>query len=248
VNATGIITVSACPTATITDNGMNTYNTVSIGTQCWMKENLRVRRYNDGTEIRFDASGGVLGTTSQTWAGTGREYGAFTIYANDSTGTPSNLTSYGYLYNWYAAKGIYKTGVIVSTDTLNICPSGWHVPSDSDWNKLVIFIDSGTPAADTTITGTQSTTAGGMLKSTLLWASPNTGATNPSVFSALPGGYRESTGRFFRLGTRTFFWSATEYDTTAAWHRVLYNNSGTVDRLNTIITKSFGASVRCLRD
>jgi hypothetical protein len=83
----------SCGTSTITDINNNSYNTVSVGTQCWMKENLRVRKYNDGTEIRFDASGGVLGTTSQSWSGMGLEYGAYTLYAHDSMATPSNLIS-----------------------------------------------------------------------------------------------------------------------------------------------------------
>jgi uncharacterized protein (TIGR02145 family) len=235
VNATGTITVSACPTPTITDIDGNTYNTVSIGIQCWMRENLRVRRYNNGTEIRFDASGTSTGTSSQTWSGTGREYGAHTIYAHDSaTTTPSNLTSYGYLYNWYAAKGIYKTGVIASTDTLNLCPTGWHVPTDTEWTTLT---DS--------LGGTS--LAGGKMKSTSsLWASPNTGADNTSGFTALPGGYRKGDGSFLNIRNYAFFWSASEYDTNFAWTRNLnYNGSNVVRNTN---SKSLGASVRCLRD
>jgi hypothetical protein len=97
--ASAAVTPAAvCPDANITYNSI-TYNTVGIGSQCWMAENLRTRLYNDNTEIRFDTSGGAGGSTSQTWAGTGRNYGAYTIYANDSTANPSNLTSYGYLYN-----------------------------------------------------------------------------------------------------------------------------------------------------
>ena len=248
VNATGSITVSACPTATITDNGMNTYNTVTIGTQCWMKENLRVRKYNDGTEIRFDKSGGTAGDDSgQTWAGGGRKYGAYTIYAHDSTATPSNLASYGYLYNWYAAKGIASTGSITYK---NICPTGWHVPTDSDWNKLIISIHSG---ADTTGTATQSTTAGGKMKSTGnntastgLWTSPNTGADNLSGFSALPGGFRSNPGEFSSIRNTASFWSATEDNSTNAWSRGLSYNNGNVSRISSIF--AVGASVRCLRD
>jgi uncharacterized protein (TIGR02145 family) len=249
VNATGTITVTApsftCGTSTVSDIDNNPYNTVSIGTQCWMKENLRVRRYNNGTEIRFDASGGSGGTTSQTWSGTGREYGAHTIYAHDSaTTTPSNLTSYGYLYNWYAAKGIYKTGVIASTDTLNICPSGWHVSTDSDWNKLVKFIHSG---ADTSRTTTTSTTAGTKLKKNdALWTT-NTG-TDDYLFSALPGGYRSNYGSFNGIRNYAFFWSATEIGASNAWGRTLYGYDGSVYRYDYYYYKSAGASVRCLRD
>ena len=247
-NATGtIITSSACPTTTITYNSY-TYNTVGIGTQCWMAENLRTRKYNDGTDIRFDNSGSVFGDESQTWAGTGLNYGAHTIYAHDSaTTSPSNLTSYGYLYNWYAAKGIYKTGVIASTDTLNICPSGWHVPTDSDWNKLVKFIDSG---ADTSSTSpTQSTTAGNKLKSmgTTYWSSESSGTDNSSGFSALPGGYRNINGSFSSIRNNAVFWSATEIS-SFAWYRTLSSNAGVVNRGYNFFDKSVGASVRCLRD
>jgi uncharacterized protein (TIGR02145 family) len=214
-----------------------------------MKENLRVRRYNDSTEIRFDKSGGTAGDDpGQTWAGGGRKYGAYTIYAHDSTATPSNLASYGYLYNWYAAKGIASTGSITYK---NICPTGWHVPTDSDWNKLIKSIHSG---ADTT-TGTQlqSYTAGGKMKSTGdniagtgLWRSPNTGADNSTGFTALPGGYRSNTGAFTASIQSALFWSATEHSSLIAWSRLLQHNFSAVARV--IFTKSVGGSIRCLRD
>ncbi|GDX47017.1 hypothetical protein LBMAG24_23450 [Bacteroidota bacterium] len=117
---TSVPAFSPCGT-TISDIDGNSYNTVLIGAQCWTKENLRVRRYNNGRSILFDATGGSGGSSS-TWQNL--TIGAHTIYANDSTTTPSNRTKYGYLYNWYAAKGIFTTGNIQSTDTLNICPSG----------------------------------------------------------------------------------------------------------------------------
>lgn len=246
MNATGIITVSACPTATITDNGMNTYNTVSIGTQCWMKENLRVRKYNDGTEIRFDASGGVVGTTSQTWSGMGLVHGAYTLFAHDSMATPSNLTSYGYLYNWYAANGISSSG------NKNICPSGWHVPSNSDWNKLVKFID---PSADTTtasVPHVQSSTAGGKLKSTSnLWntSSPSSPGTDNYGFSALPGASRFVGGSFGNVGYDVFFWSTTEIDVNYARNRHLNKFNNAYEMCGPPLNhKSNGASVRCLKD
>jgi len=242
VNATGTITVSApvCP-ATIAYNSYN-YNTGSIGTQCWMQENLRTRLYNDGTEIRFNNSGGSGGTTSQTWSVL--TYGAHTIYANDSVASPSNLSNYGYLYNWYAAKGIATAG---STTYKNICPTGWHVPTDSEWNKLVKFLDS---VADTSSTSsTQSTIAGGKMKSsgTTYWNSPNTGADNASGFTALPGGFRDSNGSFYSIRINAFFWSATEIVPSAAWSRYLNYASSDVYRYNSF-DKFVGASVRCLRD
>ena len=230
---------SPCGT-TISDIDGNSYNTVLIGAQCWTKENLRVRRYNstnpdlNGRSILFDASGGS-GGSSPTWLNL--TIGAHTIYAHDSTTTtPSNLTKYGYLYNWYAAKGIYTTGDIQSTDTLNICPSGWHVPTDAEWTTL------------TTELGGESV-AGGKMKSigTAYWNSPNTGATNESGFSALPGGYRNLDGSFTNvILVNAVFWSATDFDNTNAWNRYLSKDNDDVNRL--YYNKSVGASVRCLKN
>jgi uncharacterized protein (TIGR02145 family) len=225
VNATGTITVSAPPgcgsVTSVTIEGYS-YPTVSIGTQCWMAENLRVRKYNNGTDIRFDKSGTSTGSVSQTWAGTGLNYGAYTIYAHDSTTTtPSNLTKYGYLYNWYAVKGIFTTGVIASTDTLKICPSGWHVPTDAEWTTLETYLDNEAPTGSV---GSK------MKKDDALWTT-NTG-TNTSGFSALPGGYRNINGSFFFIRFFAFFWSATEFDNLYAWYRSLYSSNGNVLRLN----------------
>jgi uncharacterized protein (TIGR02145 family) len=216
VNATGTITVSApsftCGTSTVPDNEGNTYNTVLIGTQCWTTTNLRVTKYNDGTVIPDEtantAGWGLLATGARS----------------DYTGEASYIATYGYLYNWYAA-----------TDSRNICPTGWHVPTDSDWNKLIRSIDSG---ADTTGTSTQSTTAGGKMKSTGdntagtgLWNSPNTGADNASGFTALPGGFRSSAGSFYNISYYAFFWSAAEDDKgTNAWFRSLNYNGSNVFR------------------
>ena len=223
---------SPCGT-TITDIDGNSYNTVLIGSQCWTKENLRVRRYNNGTAIQFDATGGFSGSSS-TWQNL--TIGAHTIYAHDSTvTTPSNRTKYGYLYNWYAAKGIYTTGDIQSTDTLNICPSGWHVPTDADWTTL------------TTELGGESV-AGGKMKSvgTAYWSSQSAGTHNSSGFSALPGGYRNIAGSFNDIRFGAFVWSATEEDDNFAWIRILSTSNSIVVRNN--YNKSFGASVRCLRN
>jgi len=223
-----------CGTSTITDIDNNTYSTVSIGTQCWTTTNLKVTKYNDGTLIG-DSTNSTWGT-SVIGARTG--YDVSVVSLSDYVGT------FGYLYNWYAVN-----------DARKICPSGWHVPTDGELNKLVIFIDSG---ADTTITvGPQSTTAGTLMKSTttnttvgsgLGWnpASPPSPGTNTSGFSALPGAFRGSDGSFFSIRGTAFFWSATELDNFNAWIRFCYNFNGYVFRTN--YNKSVGASVRCLKD
>jgi uncharacterized protein (TIGR02145 family) len=230
VSATGIITVTPAPCpATITYNS-HAYKAVELGTQCWMAENLRTRKYNDGTDIPFDASGGVGGNGSdQTWSAL--QYGAHTIYRHDSTPTTGNLAKYGYLYNWYAVKGITSG----ETPTKNICPDGWHVPTGSDWNKLVKSLDS---EADTIsgIPKVQSTTAGTILKS-----------TGSGGFSALLGGFRaDNDGAFNSINGGAFYWSATEVP-GGVEYRYLYSGSiGSV--LKTGGSKPVGMSVRCLRD
>jgi uncharacterized protein (TIGR02145 family) len=219
--------------APISDIDGNIYNTVLIGAQCWTKENLRVRRYyNNGRSILFDANGGS-GGTSLTWQNL--TIGAHTIYANDSTTTPSNRTKYGYLYNWYAAKGIYTTGTITSIDTGKICPEGWHVPTDAEWTTL------------TTELGGESV-AGGKMKSigTAYWSSQSAGTDNSSGFSALPGGYRIKDGSFNNLRNSATFWRATEVDANNAWSSRLEHNSNNVSKNS--YEKQYGASIRCLKD
>jgi uncharacterized protein (TIGR02145 family) len=232
----------SCGPSTVSDIDGNIYNTVSIGTQCWTVTNLRVRRYNDSTEIRFNNSGGSGGTTSQTWSVL--NYGAHTIYANDSVASPSNLTTYGYLYNWYAAKGIANAG---STTYKNICPTDWHVPTDGEWTSLIQFIVP-TETISATVIGSQSPTAGGKLKSTstTLWQTPGFPGTDNYGFSALPGGGRNDVGSFSSIRDNAFFWSATEDGSNDAWRRSLSNANSNVSRRD--YSKTSGFSVRCLRD
>ena len=213
-----VIKKVACPPS-ISDIDGNTYNTVQIGTQCWTRENLRVTKYRDGTIIPLDESGGTAGNgTSQTWSS--RTTGAITVYGHSAT----NLATYGYLYNWYAV-----------VDSKGLCPSGWHVPSDSELTTLTNYLGG-------------ESVAGGKMKSTgtTIWNSPNTGATNESGFSALPGGYRDFDGIFLYIRNDAFFWSATEIGSNFAWLRYLNNYSGNVYRYN--FNKQNGFSVRCLRD
>ena len=228
------ITTKVCLTPTISDIDGNVYNTIAIGNQCWTKENLRVTKYSDGTLIPLDNSGGTSGSsTGQTWGS--RTTGARTIYAHSQ----ANLSSYGYLYNWYAAKGIAAPG---SISYKNLCPTGWHVASDGEWTTLITHLGG-------------AGVAGGKLKSTgtTLWFSPNTGATNESEFTGLPGGFRLGGGSFNGIRGFAFFWSATELDANYAWYRNLNKDNGSVGRLiltnlNTFYVKSVGSSVRCLRD
>jgi uncharacterized protein (TIGR02145 family) len=215
-----------CPgTPTVTDVDGNSYNTVLIGTQCWTQSNLKVSKYRNGDNI-------PTGLNNSAWEST--TIGAYAIYNND----PVNNTFYGKLYNHFTV-----------TDSRGLCPTGWHVPTDSEWNRLVKHLDAN---ADTSaVLGTQSTTAGGALKSTATqptpggWNSPNTGATNSSGFSAGPGGLRLSNGVFYDVGTYGYWWSSS-LSGSNAWFRSLNNNNGDVVRSN--FNRTNGFSVRCLRD
>jgi uncharacterized protein (TIGR02145 family) len=234
-NCPGVPCVTApsftCGTSTVPDMDGNSYNTVSIGTQCWLKENLKVTKYNDGILIPIDATAGSGGGPSTIWQNL--TTGAYTIFGNESS-TGTNATNYGFLYNWYAVKGISTVG---STTYKNLCPTGWHVPIDGDLTSL-----------ETQLGG--SSVAGGKLKSTsLLWSSGTPG-TNISGFTGLPGGYRGNLGYFSDDRYSAFFWSATEIDGLNARYRYLdYGSSGVYPNYgppNSL--KSSGYSVRCLRD
>ena len=170
----------------------------------------------------------------QTWGGL--TYGAYTIYGHDSSATTGNLAVYGYLYNWYAVKGIATAG---STTYKNICPTGWHVPTIFEWDTLSNRLGG-------------NSVSGGKLKSTSsLWSSQSSGADNSSGFSAIPGGSRIHNGGFDIIRTYAVLWSATESDINYAWYRFLNYYSDVLYRESNLYPdnkKSLGASVRCLRD
>jgi len=117
------IGINGCNTNRLKDIDGNAYKTVTIGTQIWMKENLKTTRYNDGTAI-------PLVTDYDSWVEMNAP--AFCWYNNDS----ANKEVYGALYNWYAA------------ETRKLCPEGWHVPADSEWTELVYFLDGPQFAGD----------------------------------------------------------------------------------------------------
>jgi uncharacterized protein (TIGR02145 family) len=205
------------PSTPISDIDGNMYNTILIGNQTWIKENLRVSKFQNGDPIPV---------VSENTAWSNLTTGARCWYNNDSTNYEE---SYGNLYNWYAA-----------SDSRGICPTGWHVPSDSEWSILTTYLGG-------------ASVAGGKLKliGTTYWISPNTGATNERGFSALPGGYRNNDSNFFyNIRYNAFFWSTTEYNNNFAWLRILSHNSRSVFRNYSAYgdLKSNGASIRCLKD
>ena len=186
-------------------DGMN-YPIVKIGEQTWMAENLA---YLPSVSPSSDVS-----ETSPFYYVFG--------YEGNNVGevkSSTNYTTYGVLYNWEAAK--YS------------CPSGWHLPSDTEWTTLVDHLGS---------------SAGGKMKETgtTHWAILNMGATNESGFTALPGGSRDGDSGFYNLGYDASFWSSSGDGLSYAWDRNLGNDYDGVDRGN--FYRSYGFSVRCLRN
>ena len=198
-------------TGTVTDIDGNVYKTIKIGDQWWMAENLKVTHYRDGTSIPHV-------TDNNEWAGL--TTGAYCAYDNNE----SNVDTYGYLYNWYAVG-----------DNRNIAPNGWHVPTDEEWQTLVVYLGG-------------YSVAGGKLKEagTEHWNSPNTGATNESGFCALPGGYREwSNGILKGMGAVAYFWLSKENNYSPAWS---VNNMYPEVVYRYDYNKKYGYSVRCVKD
>ena len=199
-------------TNTVTDIDGNVYQTVQIGDQIWMAENLKVTHYRNGDSIPNV-------TDQNEWAGLYVGVGAYCEYGNNH----SNVSTYGRLYNWY-----------VVDDSRGIAPAGWHVPSYDEWQTLVDYLGG-------------AAVAGGKLKEvgTEHWESPNTGATNESGFTALPGGCRDHAGYYNGLGWDTSIWSTTlMYG--GAWILILDCSSATAgfDHFG----KPDGNSIRCIKD
>ena len=193
----------------IRDIDNHKYAIVKIGDQVWMKENLRTTHYNNGNAI-------PLVTDAATWSALTTP--AYTWYEN--TGS-----DYGALYNFH-----------VVSSSHNVCPVGWHVPSEEDWTSLINHLGG---------TGI----AGGSLKESGLahWAHPNIAGTNDSGFTGLPGGYRKSLGTFFFKGQFGFWWSSKENSVSkeAQFYSLLYNDL--LINVNTL-NKNYGLSIRCVKD
>ncbi|MHB8132209.1 MAG: fibrobacter succinogenes major paralogous domain-containing protein, partial [Mobilitalea sp.] len=194
----------------INDIDGNVYNTVTIGTQVWMAENLKTTRYNDGTEIpniTDNAEWKALTTPAYCWY-------------NNNAGTYKS--TYGALYNWYTVD-------VAGNGGKNVCPTGWHIPTDAEWTTLTTYLGGLGVAGD-------------RLKETgtTHWRPTNWYATNESGFTALPGGCRTSYGAFIYVGNYGGWWSSDAY-----WQKIVYTSNmyGSLRDNN-----NDGFSLRCVRD
>jgi uncharacterized protein (TIGR02145 family) len=210
------------PGAGVSFGGVN-YPTVVLGNgQEWMAENLRTTQYNDGTPI-------TLVTDDAQWLANSINNTTVPMMSwrnNDQATYTAN--TFGALYNWYAVSP-------TTNGNRNVCPVGWHVPTDAEWAVLTSYLGG-------------SYAAGGKMKSTgtQYWVSPNIDATNESGFSGLPGGKRDYDGAFGTIGYGGNWWSSTEYYSNIAVYRELDYGIGPVGRDDNF--KTVGCSVRCLRD
>ena len=216
---------------TVTDIDGNVYNTLTIGNQVWMAENLRTTKYNDGSAI-------PLVTVKEEWkALTTPGY----CYYNNTTNADS-IKKYGALYNWYAV------------DKKKLAPTGWHVPTDAEWNTLKKYLIANGYNWDGTTTGNK---IGKSMAAKTDWIEVGNlvaiGAigndltkNNKSGFSAFPGANRTSNGHFAGIGNHSSWWSATEDDASTAYKHNLPCFGSDLMRLS--LNKGYGNSVRLVRD
>ncbi len=211
---------------TVKDADGNKYNTVKIGSQVWTVENLKTTKYNDGTEmtnVTSDTQWGDLTT------------GAYCQYDN----LESNVATYGQLYNWYAV------------NTGKLAPTGWHVPTDNDWTILENYLIANGYNYDGT--KNENKIAKSLCAKTNWALSSETGTpgaapenNNSTSFTALPGGSRNDSGVFGKIGGYGGWWSSLEVGEDYAYYQYLlygYEDLGKGDH-----GKKCGFSVRLIRD
>ena len=222
---------------TVTDYDGNVYNTVKIGGQCWMRENLRTTHYADGVEI-------LVGNTPSFDT-------AHCYYPN---GSLSNVPTYGYLYNWSAVMYGMASSDLNPSGVQGICPTGWHLPSDVEWTQLTEYVSS-VPAylcgEDTTRIAKALSAKGGWVvysndTNDCYVGSYDSLDNNITGFSAYPAGSYDPYNEVFysNFGLQTSFWSVTEYSQTETWHRAIGNYETYVNRGYT--GKDYALSVRCV--
>ena len=217
---------------TVTDASSNTYHTVIIGNQCWMKENLRTTKYSSGTAI---AQGSGTSTTTAYW------------YYPDNT--DSNKDTYGLLYNWKAVMNTSSTSSTNPSGVQGICPNNWHVPSEAEWAQLTESVNN---QSSYRCGSTSGQIAKALAETSTKWNSstnpcavgnPNSD-NNGTGFSALPAGYYNNS--YPEFGEVAYFWSATQSSTDKA--RILYLKADRADVSTSSTFKSYGVPVRCVKN
>ena len=203
--------LSSCTdTNAVTDVDGNVYKTVKIGNQIWMAENLKVTKYSNGNPIFQVAD-------NSDWSN--QNTGAFCNYNNFL----KNVKAYGRLYNWYAV-----------TDSRNLAPEGWHLPSSDEIIELVNSLKGDTIAAAK------------MKMDSGIWLNSVASTTNESGFSALPSGYRYHDGTFHTFGSNGYWWTTTKSYEIYDWSPRLFDSFADVIRDPEYM--NYGFAVRCVKD
>ena len=230
---------AGCDMKTLTDYDGNVYNTVLIGNQCWMKENLRTTHYSDGWPIEH-------GTTSS--------YDVAYYYYPGNNNSDENVAVYGLLYNWKATMHDDSTSNSIPSDVQGVCPEGWHVPSHAEWTELTNYVKSQSQyvcgSSNNAIAKALADSTGWSNSGTNCAVGNNQNENNATGFSALPAGYAITS--ISEFGRNAYFWSSTVQSNMS------YAQAYSLNYSNATVQQSFsygnglnpnrGHSVRCLRD
>jgi uncharacterized protein (TIGR02145 family) len=232
-NSPLLVELEKITTGTITDIDGNVYKTVKIGNQWWMAENLKVTHYLN-RELIGTTSPATLDITGESapkyqWAYAGNE---------------SNVATYGRLYTWFAV-----------TDNRKVCPTGWHVPTNSEWTTMENYLMANGYNYDGTITGNKYAKALAATTNWIISTSTTVGAVgntdypdkrNATGFTALPGGIRYGVGMFSGIDHEGNWWSSSEISAQTAWQRFMHCVKSDVYMGGN--GKGVGFSVRCVKD
>jgi uncharacterized protein (TIGR02145 family) len=224
---------------TVTDIENNVYQTIAIGSQCWMRENLRTKKYANGTSIQYGDA-----TTSSTTA--------YYYYP----GSQDSVPIYGLLYNWPAVMGDENSSDRNPSGVQGVCPNGWHLPSRTEWNQLSDYVSS-QPAyyCDENpdyIAKAFAATSGWEETSGQCEVGNNLSANNATGLSMLPAGYVDNFGSYIAFSSIATLWSATEDGMGGRSFFLQMSNSELQDfgdgKNIIILAKDYAFSVRCVRD
>lgn len=215
--------------STVPDIDGNTYNTIAIGKQCWLKENMKATRFADGTEIK---QGGTLSASEAM------------LYTPG--GSADNVETYGYLYNWTAVKHPAASHIGIQGP----CPNGWHVPSVEEWTQLENYVSG----IGRYVCGDDETNIAKALAANSLWNSSQRECAvgnqldqnNATVFSALPaGGFN---GSYTGYGSTANFWTANGVSNSVTYSYSVILDYSEAKISNSNDNKKYGYSVRCIID
>jgi uncharacterized protein (TIGR02145 family) len=190
------------------------YSLTEIGGQCWFAENLATDKYSNGDNIQ-------TGLTNTQWQNT--TAGTYAVYNNDL----ANDAIYGKLYNWYT-----------TVDSRGVCPTGWHVPGDCEWNYMQVVLEPGT-------TGGQDCFCGFELLSLTLWSATNA-ATNSSGLSLVPSGQHLFGSPFEGLGYSAFLWTSSELNNFGLGRDIVFQAEDILGK--NVHQKYTGFAIRCIKD